>query len=514
MFERRIIIGLITSTKFLQNIEEVWDSSLLESSIARRVADWVWEYFQKFGKAPGKDMENIYLSKLKDGEIPDQLSDEIESGVLSGLSEESIEEPINVDYLLEQTFRYLNERKLLLHASGIRSLIAEGKLEEANKLACGYSPIESSGETDIDLSNPKVLPRIKKAFDIPKDILVKYPKQLGEFWNHQFIRGGFIAFLAPEKRGKSFWLLDVAVRAYRQKRRVAFFQAGDMTEDQQLRRISIYLTKKSDLAKYSGKQWEVVRDCVYNQLNTCSKKERESDFGVFDGESKHDLKEKTVDDLIEAYKNNPDYKPCYNCPQYESSRWGVPWVKELDMGEPLTAKEAMRSVQKFFVKSGRSFKLSTHPNNTLTVQKIRSILMQWEKRDGFVPDLIVIDYADIMDHPGRLEFRHKQNEIWKGLRSISQEWHCLVVTATQADAGSYRTEILRMSNFSEDKRKLAHVTAMYGLNQDPSDREKKIGLMRINEIAIREGDFTSSNKITILQDLKRGRPFLGSFWSI
>ena len=50
----------------------------------------------------------------------------------------------------------------------------------------------------------------------------------------------------------------------------------------------------------------------------------------------------------------------------------------------------------------------------------------------------------------------------------------LVVTATQADANSYDRTSLKMSNFSEDKRKLAHVTAMYGLNQDPAGREKGI----------------------------------------
>jgi len=112
----------------------------------------------------------------------------------------------------------------------------------------------------------------------------------------------------------------------------------------------------------------------------------------------------------------------------------------------------------------------------------------------------------------RTEFRHQVDEIWKGLRNLSQERHCLVITATQADARSYEQNRLKVSNFSEDKRKNAHVTAMYGLNQDPKDREKQLGWMRINEIVIREGDFSSSNEVYVLQNLKRGRPFLGSFW--
>ena len=67
----------------------------------------------------------------------------------------------------------------------------------------------------------------------------------------------------------------------------------------------------------------------------------------------------------------------------------------------------------------------------------------------------------------------KQNEIWKNLRALSQSRNCLVLTATQADAKSYEKNVLTMSNYSEDKRKFAHVTAMYGLNQDKHGREKK-----------------------------------------
>ena len=86
------------------------------------------------------------------------------------------------------------------------------------------------------------------------------------------------------------------------------------------------------------------------------------------------------------------------------------------------------------------------------------------------------------------------------------------MTATQSDAASYEQYRLKMKNFSEDKRKYAHVSSMYGLNQDPKDREKEIGVMRINEIVIREGAFKNTNEVVVLQNLKRGRPYLGSFW--
>jgi hypothetical protein len=138
--------------------------------------------------------------------------------------------------------------------------------------------------------------------------------------------------------------------------------------------------------------------------------------------------------------------------------------------------------------------------------------MLWEKQDNFVPDIILIDYADILASDAdssRLEPRNQQNKIWQRLRKLSQQKHCLVVTATQADAASYDKNTLGLSNFSEDKRKYGHVTAMYGLNQSPE--EKQIGIMRVNELVIRDGAFDRMNQIKILQCLEIGRPFLDSF---
>lgn len=73
------------------------------------------------------------------------------------------------------------------------------------------------------------------------------------------------------------------------------------------------------------------------------------------------------------------------------------------------------------------------------------------------------------------------------LRRMSTDLHCLVVTATQTNAASYKEETLKMSSFSEDKRKLSHVTGAVGLNT--TDDEKRQGLMRWNWIVRREDSF-------------------------
>ena len=177
----------------------------------------------------------------------------------------------------------------------------------------------------------------------------------------------------------------------------------------------------------------------------------------------------------------------------------------------VTVEEARREFKSFFQDRKRRFRISTHANDTLTVSEIRAICDRWERTDGFVPDVIVIDYADLLVAEKSKEFRHAQNEIWKNLRALSQKRKCLVVTATQADAKSYEKNLLSMSNYSEDKRKFAHVTAMFGLNQDRYSREKKLGIMRINQLVLRSGEFDSTTTVTVLQSLNLGRPFLDSY---
>jgi len=50
------------------------------------------------------------------------------------------------------------------------------------------------------------------------------------------------------------------------------------------------------------------------------------------------------------------------------------------------------------------------------------------------------------------------------------------------------------------------------LSQDKKGREKKLGLMRINEILIREGESSQSNQVYVLQNLSRGQFALSSYW--
>jgi hypothetical protein len=511
MIERRIIIGLVISTEYIQQIQDRWDLTLFESQTAKRMAAWIMEYFDKYHKAPGKEIEAIFYSKA--ARLQKDVATEIEEEILPSLSNEYAETGINVDYLVDETIKYFNERNLLRHSDEVRALVETGNIIEAEKVASAFKPIAKDSGSWIDFSDKEILNKIEHAFNRSQECLITYPGALGKFWNSQLTRGAFVALMGPEKRGKTFWLLDLALRACKQKRKVAFFQAGDMSEDDQIMRTSIYLTKKSNKEEYCGKMFEPVNDCVFNQLNECKKKERECHFGIFEGQTRDYLRKQiTLDEILEAKKQNKDYTECHNCKEYNNEKWGVPWYKEIIIEKPLTVIEAQSAFGDFFIKYKRQFKLSTHANSTLSVKEANNIMDIWERQDNFIPDVIIFDYPDIMIEEVIKDFRHSQNQIWKDLRGTSQKRHALTIVVTQTDSDSYEKDILKTKNFSEDKRKYGHTTSFYGLNQDHNGREKELGIMRLNEIVVREGDFNNQHQVHVLQNLKRGRPFIGSYW--
>lgn len=530
MIERKIIQGLITSTVYIKDIRPIWNANLLESSTAKLISLWCIEFFDRYKEAPGKNIETIFFTKLKNGMDKD-IAEEIEEDILPGLSEEYEETGINAAHLSDITIEYFKERQYLAFSKGIESILLKndgGKGGTVNKVEeyinnFKFIKNEESGQV-VDFSKTESKENIRNAFKTLKDPVIRFPKQLGKFLNDQLYPGAFVGILAPEKRFKTFWLLEFAIRGCRQNKKVAFFQAGDMNEADQIKRIGMRLCNAPDSETYANEYYRPVRDCLRNQFNACDKKERECDFGIFSEDEftdDADLFELqlTKDQLVEAYELNSEdnYRPCYNCAEYDKEKLGAPWLEKVAAADPITDVDVIEAADAFFIKYNRQFKLATYANGTLSVNMIESCLTEWEQEDGFIADVILIDYLELLKPSKSGEHRQEQNQIAKDIRKLSQTPRKgilpLIIAPTQADAGAYDVSSLKLKNFSEDKRKYAHVTSMIGINQDPKGIEKAIGITRLNELIKRVGDFNQNNQVTVLQDISRAKAFTSSYFS-
>lgn len=452
--EKQILIGMIVDRTVLGRISSKWNKGMFRNNYANLIAQWCLEYFEKYEKAPMKHIQSLFESWAE--EHKDKETIELVEEFLSGLSEDykALKKESNSDYIIDLAGKHFNAVKLERLTESITTDIENGKIDKAKDRVNSFNHVELGLGTGIDVLLDEEA--IKEAFKDKTEPLFVYSGALGEFFGSIWEREGFVSFLAPEKRGKTWWLIDVAYRAMLQRRRVAFFAVGDMGQNQMMRRFMIRTAARPIVAK-----------------------EIKYPIGI---------KKKPDDEIAQV-----DYK-----------------IKNIT--RPLSWRKSLKACNKIIrskIKSKESLlKLSCHPNSTLKVKDIQNILKGWE-RDGWVADVIVIDYADIlnMDYTGK-EGRECINETWKQLRSLSQTYHCLVVTATQSDADSYDVKTMGKNNFSEDKRKIAHVTGMIGLNQ--THEEKMNGIMRLNYIARREEEFFEYLCVHVAGNLSIGNPAIKS----
>ena len=504
--ERRIITGLITNDKYLREIIPVFNSDLLKDEAAKKLASWCIRYFNKHGKAPLEDIGIIYESYTRRGKLNQEESEDI-AEILDGLSDEyQTQAESNPEVLIDETFAYFDENRLVRLADDVKAEAQRGNLLEANGLIAQNRQIQRQTTINHDFFADDIT-RTQKIFESVQEPIVEYPGKLGNLWNRHFVRGGFVGLLGPEKTGKTWWLADIGFQAQRTGKKVAFFAAGDMNREEMELRKYIYMARRSNELEYCGELMVPVVDCFWNQNGSCAAGCGESPIR---GDNPPDFK--TMKEVyVNAFEEyGEDHEPCTKCMGKKEFR-GAPWFKVRPKCDPLNWKDAYnieRKFQKRFRNAGWNF--ADYTSDTLCVKMIDTQLEIW-KDQGFVADVILIDYPDIMcadQEDSRLDFRQREGKKWLKIRGLAHKWHALVVCPTQADGASYGKDWLTLDNYSEDKRKYSHTTAFFGLNQ--TDGEAELGLFRINQLIVRSGK-RGNKYATICQRLEMGRPFLGSY---
>lgn len=509
--ERQIIMAMVVSTQYLAEISSMPINPLdyLQIAFTQEVADWCLDYYEQYQEAPLRHIQDIYNAKVRAEELEEVMEGAI-SDFLASISEEYDDaDKFNAGYILDETIKYFASVKVKDLSETLREDIEAGDPDAAREAIETFEFVERRKMKSVDPFEDDEL--VKRAFKAQEKPVMEMPGAFGEMVNSTLTRKSFVTFLAPEKRGKTWMMLHLAFWGFRSRIKVAFFSFGDMDEEQLTRRLMIYMAKRSDQEKYCRELLVPCLDCKRNQEDDCDIADRTNFFNLF-GEETDDDGNQLKMSFEEAEEIG--YKPCSSCSKYDPKEYvGAHWFEKREPVKPLTYREAnkiKRVMKKRF--RGRSFKMSFYPNDTGNVRDMEMELEGWERDEGFVPDLILCDYPDIMapeSDSRQLDVRHQINTTWKRLRRLSQVKHACLVAVTQADGKSYDQKTLKTNNYSEDKRKYSHLTACFGINQ--VKYEKKEGIWRINELMARE-DESMEREVVCLGRLQMGRPILHSYW--
>jgi len=496
--DRQIIIGMIVSDRFLKAVAAIYRPDLLTAPFAVTVANWCLEHLKQYDKAPGSHIEDLFHSHQRAG-MDDDQADLIES-FLAGLSEEyERANKFNVDYLLDQTERLFRQRAIKNLAEDIEAHLSHGELEEAEGMLTEFRRLERPVPNGIDPL--KDMGAYQKAFESREEPLFQLPGAYGDMLNPHFIRGGFVGFLGKAKAGKTWRLIDIAMWATKARCNVAVFQLGDLSQDDYMVRQGVYLSGKSNDPRYCGELLVPVLDCANNQAATC--REGNGRAEPIEAGELYDMEHQ--DWLYE-------HTPCSACIKRNRMAFkGALWWSVRPPVQPLTWREAWKNTEKWAKRHrAKGLRLAVYPNSSINVRGIEQQLDLWEQTEGFVPDVLILDYPDIMEPDDkRKEKRHQEDERWRLLRRVSQERHLCLITATQSNRGGFDDRDLSASDTSEDKRKLDHVTAFFAINQTEEEHER--GVVRIANLLMREGK-KSRSQVVVLQSLETGQPYLASYW--
>lgn len=503
-FERQLITGMITSDEVLREVEHLYRPELIKVPFVRTVAQWCLQYWEKYQKAPRKDIQNIFNHHVTTNKLPPDQAEAIEAylGQLSSDWKHN-ETQFNAQYLLDKAEDWFKAQAMQVIMDNAQVKLIEGDVQGAHECLIRPSLPERVKTKGIDpLMDESAL---ETAFDVDGDTLFTMPGELGTFLG-PISRGDFISIMAPEKRGKSFWLMEIAERARWARCNVVRFVVGDMSEAQTLRRDISYHTRKTfDRRKVGKEVLYPVMDCFHNQIDDCDLDER------VNPEGEAVLQQEGGEGWVKSsIKESPDHVPCTYCKKNDRYKYrGAVWHKLITL-EGVTESDVRKHRERMSPRlSGIKYKLvvvsSASPGSILTQLDI------WEAEEGFVPDLIVLDFVDKLspDHGGDRDFRHQEDSKWAALRILALDRYCAVITATQSDAQSYKSTQVREQNFTEHKGKYAHVTAIWTLNQTPAEKRDKV--IRIGRMFVREDDYDVNKTCMVLECRDIGRPYLNSY---
>jgi replicative DNA helicase len=352
---------------------------------------------------------------------------------------------INAKYVMGQVASFLREQRLRRGIVEAVDQLEQGKPGDAEQT------IRKSLEGAIDVFHPGLLFHEVRVADLtaeqhdalPTGIPMLDERQLGP------TPGELSLFIAPPNAGKSWWLIHLGKYALAAHKRVVH-----VTLEMDERRVAQrYLQAFCAVSK----RQEDIFNATFqeNELGQLLEIRRKKIKGV----------KSFADDGIEAKLNRQ--------------------LKKFSRRSPLVIRQ--------------------FPTGLLTMQGLRAYLDSLEAQQKIVPDLLLVDYADLMS-TGTKDYRLELMAIYKELRGLAVERNIAVATASQTNRESAGKKTITGRGVAEDWSKIATCDTILTYNQ--TEAEMRLGTARlyVDKGRNEEGKFM----VLITQNYKIGQFCLDS----
>jgi len=170
--------------------------------------------------------------------------------------------------------------------------------------------------------------------------------------------------------------------------------------------------------------------------------------------------------------------------RFDSIMTLVPQFKLKDPANQLTVKERLDMFQKEF--PGSQLVIKEFPTSQASINTVRNLLVQLKNYDDFEPDLLIIDYLELLRPTREIQQEYQaQQKIAEELRGVAMEHDILVWTATQTNRQGRMVKIITDAELGDSYGKIR--TCDFALSLNQSEEEFDQGTMRAFVIKSRNG---------------------------
>ncbi len=404
--QENVLTLLCVSDQHCQLIRNAVPSHLFSTFLYRDIVDRVYDYVDRFKKAPGEHLPDLCEDLLTSKEKGENTK-----VILMAIRD--LSDGLNEEYVLSQLQHFTRQQQLKLGIMQGAEAIQAGKLDEAEAI------IEKSMRGRLAMFDPGLglegaLKKLKEGKDDTQRLVVGIP----ELDKYGFGPGKkeLHMLMAPPKRGKTWWLVHLAKYALLQHWRVLY--------------ITLEVSE------------EIIGRRVLQSLFSMTLRETKELYStVFE-----------VDSLGRL------------------TGFGKQVLERPAITSPETLKSLGKKIAGFRQK--KNLVIKSFPTASLTMAGLRAYLDALETMHHFSPDLILVDYADLMRVDPN-NYRISLGTVYKELRGLAVERNLAIATASQTNREGSTAKLINDTHTAEAYSKIADVDAAISYNQTRDERDLK-----------------------------------------
>lgn len=124
---------------------------------------------------------------------------------------------------------------------------------------------------------------------------------------------------------------------------------------------------------------------------------------------------------------------------------------------------------------GRLF-IKEYQTKTATVQTIRAYIQRLISTKNVVPDVVVVDYADLLRSArGHEQKRYELESVYEELRALAQEFKVVMITADQTNRSGLEMEVVTIAQIGESYAKATVCDVIMTVSRRLEDKQTNSG---------------------------------------